>query len=305
MRHFAILAAALSIVTATRAPADAEDSTAFFESRIRPVLVERCYKCHSGLPNQPRADCVWTTARHCCGVASAGRRSCRAGPTTVCSSRQSATKVISPRCPRTRSCRIGSSPIFAGGSPRGTRPARPESPRGQSRSRQCRVWTRILGLPTAARSRGSRGAGPVLGQGCAGSVHPRQTRSEGTAAGRRRRSLHLAAARRAGPRRLAAVTRADPSRSSATCRQSAQERVVDRFLASPAFGERWARHWLDLTGYADQIGTANDIFAEHAWRYRDYVIAAFNADRPFDRFIHEQLAGDLLPYARPKSGPGT
>ena len=62
------------------------------------------------------------------------------------------------------------------------------------------------------------------------------------------------------------------------------------------FGERWARHWLDLTGYADQIGTANDIFAEHAWRYRDYVIAAFNTDTPFDRFIHEQLAGDLLPY---------
>ena len=47
---------------------------------------------------------------------------------------------------------------------------------------------------------------------------------------------------------------------------------MDRLLASPAFGERWARHWLDLTGYADQIGTANDIFAEHAWRYRDYVI---------------------------------
>ena len=76
----------------------------------------------------------------------------------------------------------------------------------------------------------------------------------------------------------------------------ARERVVDRLLASPAFGERWARHWLDLTGYADQIGTANDIFAEHAWRYRDYVIEAFNADRPFDRFIREQLAGDLLPY---------
>ena len=52
----------------------------------------------------------------------------------------------------------------------------------------------------------------------------------------------------------------------------AHERVVDRLLGSPAFGERWGRHWLDLVGYADQIGTANDIFAEHAWRYRDYVI---------------------------------
>ena len=76
----------------------------------------------------------------------------------------------------------------------------------------------------------------------------------------------------------------------------AVERVIDRLLASPAFGERWGRHWLDLVGYADQIGTANDIFAEHAWRYRDYVIAAFNADKPYDAFIREQLAGDLLPY---------
>lgn len=72
------------------------------------------------------------------------------------------------------------------------------------------------------------------------------------------------------------------------------EAVVDQLLASPAFGERWARHWLDLTGYADQIGTSNNVFAEHAWRYRDYVINAFNTDKPFDQFIREQVAGDLL-----------
>ncbi|MES2791965.1 MAG: DUF1549 domain-containing protein, partial [Planctomycetota bacterium] len=76
----------------------------------------------------------------------------------------------------------------------------------------------------------------------------------------------------------------------------ADEHVVDRLLASSAFGERWARHWLDLTGYADQIGTANDLFAEHAWKYRDYVIAAFNSDKPFDQFVREQIAGDLLPH---------
>lgn len=76
----------------------------------------------------------------------------------------------------------------------------------------------------------------------------------------------------------------------------AAARVVDRLLASSQFGERWARHWLDLTGYADQIGTANDLFAEHAWRYRDYVIASLNADKPYDQMIREQIAGDLLPY---------
>jgi len=76
---------------------------------------------------------------------------------------------------------------------------------------------------------------------------------------------------------------------------NAREKVVDRLLGSRGFGERWARHWLDLTGYADMIGTSNNVFAEHAWRYRDYVIAAFNADKPFDEFIREQIAGDLMP----------
>src|SRR5205823_11598782 len=74
----------------------------------------------------------------------------------------------------------------------------------------------------------------------------------------------------------------------------AWDRVVDRLLASPDFGERWARPWLDLVGYADQIGSANNVPAEHAWRYRDYVIQAFRDDKPLDQFIQEQLAGDLL-----------
>jgi hypothetical protein len=73
------------------------------------------------------------------------------------------------------------------------------------------------------------------------------------------------------------------------------EKVVDRLLASKAYGERWARHWLDLTGYADMMGTSNSVFAEHAWRYRDYVIASLNADKPFDEFVREQIAGDLMP----------
>jgi hypothetical protein len=74
----------------------------------------------------------------------------------------------------------------------------------------------------------------------------------------------------------------------------AWEHVVDRLLASADFGERSARPWLDLVGYADQIGSANNVPAEHAWRYRDYVIQACRDDKPFDEFLREQLAGDLL-----------
>lgn len=74
----------------------------------------------------------------------------------------------------------------------------------------------------------------------------------------------------------------------------AREKVVDRLLTSRAYGERWARHWLDLTGYADMMGTSNNVYAEFAWRYRDYLIEAFHKDKPFDRFIREQISGDLM-----------
>ena len=71
------------------------------------------------------------------------------------------------------------------------------------------------------------------------------------------------------------------------------EAVVDRLLDSPEFGERWARHWLDLSGYADTIGVGRSIPALEAWRYRDYVIDAFNSDKRFDEFIRQQVAGDI------------
>lgn len=72
------------------------------------------------------------------------------------------------------------------------------------------------------------------------------------------------------------------------------ERVVDELLASPRFGERWGRHWLDVARYAESNGMERNQLYPHAWRYRDYVLASFNADKPFDQFIKEQIAGDLL-----------
>jgi hypothetical protein len=80
--------------------------------------------------------------------------------------------------------------------------------------------------------------------------------------------------------------------------QNAFARQVDRLLASPRFGERWGRHWLDVVGYADTVGFDGDanniIVSEGKWKYRDYVIAAFNTDKPYDRFLTEQIAGDEL-----------
>jgi hypothetical protein len=81
------------------------------------------------------------------------------------------------------------------------------------------------------------------------------------------------------------------------------EAAVDRLLASPHFGERWARHWMDLARYKETHGSEHDPLIPHAWRYRDYLIRAFNADVPYDRFLAEQIAGDMLPPRRdPETG---
>src|SRR5207244_4254529 len=78
----------------------------------------------------------------------------------------------------------------------------------------------------------------------------------------------------------------------------ASERLIDRLLPSPHFGERWGRHWLDAAGYVDTVGfdidLPNVILGAGKWKYRDYVIRAFNQDRSYDRFIAEQLAGDEM-----------
>lgn len=74
----------------------------------------------------------------------------------------------------------------------------------------------------------------------------------------------------------------------------AYERLVDRLLGSPRYGERWARHWLDLARFAESDGYKADVLRAGVWRYRDYVIRAFNGDKPYDRFLTEQIAGDEL-----------
>ncbi|MDF1824101.1 MAG: PSD1 and planctomycete cytochrome C domain-containing protein [Verrucomicrobiales bacterium] len=81
--------------------------------------------------------------------------------------------------------------------------------------------------------------------------------------------------------------KADPAR--------ALEEHIDRLLASERFGERWGRHWLDVVRYAESTGKETNMTYPHAWRYRDYVIDSFNADKPYDYFLTQQIAGDLLP----------
>src|SRR5262245_17389945 len=78
----------------------------------------------------------------------------------------------------------------------------------------------------------------------------------------------------------------------------AYERLIDGLLASPHYGERWGRHWLDVARFGESQGYERDKVRDHAWRYRDYVICSFNADMPYDQFVREQIAGDIDPATR-------
>ena len=85
----------------------------------------------------------------------------------------------------------------------------------------------------------------------------------------------------------------------------AWERLIDSLLASPRYGEKWGRHWLDLVRYGDTSGFEQDPYTLEAWRYRDYVIKSLNDDKPYDKFVKEQLAGDELWPDDPEARTGT
>ena len=94
-------------------------------------------------------------------------------------------------------------------------------------------------------------------------------------------------------------TEAEIEQFLADTESGAFARLVDRLLASPRYGERWGRHWLDVARYATSTGVDEDHRYPYAWRYRDYVIDVFNHDLPYDQFVREQIAGDLLPASEP------
>jgi hypothetical protein len=166
-------------------------------------------------------------------------------------------------------------------------------------------WAAWLGLPLAAAAAEKRWAfapikpvqPPADSSGWSVNAIDRFVRA-------RLRDQHLEPAGPADPRKLFRRATVDltglpptPAEVAAFLADPAPDafaKVVDRLLASPAYGARWGRHWLDVVRYADTGGFEADFLYPNAWRYRDYVIRSFNANKPFDRFIQEQVAGDEL-----------
>jgi hypothetical protein len=284
---------ALGALQHTRAAAPSAGGIAFFEKRVRPVLVQHCYRCHSVTARKARGGLRLDSRP-------ALRKGGASGPAIVPGqpARSLLVKMLRHADPEQR-----------------MPPGKPLPARALA---DLEAWIK-MGAPDPRNAAGS--ASPAIDLTKARTFWslrplanppvpavkqaswPRNPVDRFILARLEARGLAPApqADRRTLIRRLTFdLTGLPPTPEEVDAflvdrSPGAYEKLVDRLLASPAHGERWGRHWLDLVRYADTAGCNSDYPVPAAYRYRNYVLAAFNQDKPYNRFLTEQLAGDLLP----------
>ncbi len=299
------LGAVLALAAGVAAPANAQEfppeDLEHFESRIRPVLAERCYQCHGADPERIFGGLVLVDAA---GIRTGGD----SGAAVVPGAPDDSLLIDVIRY---------DGPIRM--PPDGRLPAAVVADFERWVARGA-VDPRISDTPVVA-ARSDSGAAYDFGPGREHWAFRPMAHPEPPAVGDpawprnaidrfvlgRLEAEGLAPVAPAGKRQLLRrvtfdLTGLPPTPAAidaflADERPDAYERVVERLLASPRYGERWGRHWLDVARYADSNGLDENIAHPNAFRYRDWVIEAFNADKPYDRFVQEQIAGDLLPAA--------
>jgi hypothetical protein len=287
----AVLTAGVGLAWAgTAAPAITREQAAFFEAKVRPVLAARCYACHSG--ETPAVQGGLRLDSRAAILAGGGRGSAvhPGDPEGSLLIRTVRGAAGTPRMPPDGKISKAEVEALAAwvkmGAPwPAARPA-PVAPKPDPRAFW--AWKSPVLPPLPAVKNASWVRAPldrfVLARLEQAGLKPAPAAD--------RRTL----IRRATFDLIGLPPTPDEVRAFLEDRRpDAYERVIDRLLASPAYGERWGRHWLDVARYADSNGVDENLVYLNAWRYRDYVIRAFNQDRPIDRFIQEQLAGDLLP----------
>jgi hypothetical protein len=288
-----------SLLAATASRADAQDGTAFFEARIRPVIVEHCYQCHSAAAKKPKGGLLLDSRQ-------AIRKGGESGPAVVPGKPGDSLLV--------KALRYTDEDLKM--PPKGRLPASVVADfekwiaMGAPDPREAAVIVAKKGKGIDFAAAGRHWAYQPLRPPALPSVKNRYwpatqldilvlSRLEASGL-----SPSPPADRRTLLRRVyfdlvgLPPTMADVDAFERDASPEAFAKVVDRLLASPAYGERWARHWLDVARYADTkdgvLMYGDDRVRPYAYTYRDYVIRALNDDVPFDRFVHEQLAADLI-----------
>src|SRR5579863_1252878 len=290
------LSGALALVVCWTTPCRAEDDSEFFEKRVRPVLVDRCVSCHSAAKGKTKGNLALDTRE-------GWRKGGDSGPPIIPGKPQESLLVRAIRHEEEDGPQMP--PEEAGGKlpevqiaalvewvRRGAFDPRVAEPRrGGKTARELREWWSFQPLkpvtpPTVAnnavRARNQIDQFILADLATSGLVISPQADRHALI----RRVTYDLIGLPPSPAEVDAFL-ADDSPGT-------YESLVDRLLQSPHYGQRWGRHWLDLVRYADTAGENSDHPIPDAWRYRNWVIDAFNRDLPYDQFVREQVAGDLL-----------
>jgi hypothetical protein len=285
VRCFPIL---LAVIAAAPGMANADDRAGaeFFEAKVRPLLAERCYGCHSAAAGKSKGELSLDTPE---GVIKGGR---------------SGAAVVPGKAGESRLIRAVRRVDVELQMP-------PKEPLSAAEVAVLERWVGMgapdprTGTAVATERREAWALKPVR------AVAPPEVKDRKWPAGAIDRfvmaRLEAAGLRPSPPAERRALLRrvtfdltglpptpGEVEAFLADDAPAAYERVVDRLLASPRYGERWGRHWLDVVRYGESHGYEQNHLRDRAWPYRDYVIRAFNEDRPYPRFVEEQLAGDVV-----------
>ena len=285
---------AFFLLTAFAASSNAQEAEIeFFEKKIRPVLIERCYKCHSADSKKVKGKLFLDTRD---GLLRGGE----SGPAIVVGKPEKSLLISAlqyedlemPPKNKLPDTVINDFVHWIKNGAVDPRDGKAQGDEDGINVEKARSHWPYTPLSQAAPPAVEDGAGetPMIDRYILGQLKTRG----------------LKAAKPANPRLLVRRLHFDliglPPKAEVVEKYSANPTpesyaaLVDELLASPHFGERWGRHWLDVARYADSTGGGRTRPIENAWRYRDYVIRGLNKDKPYDRFIREQLAGDLLPH---------
>jgi Protein of unknown function (DUF1549)/Protein of unknown function (DUF1553)/Planctomycete cytochrome C len=295
LRPFLPIAALAFVSSAIAEPAGTPEQIAFFEKKIRPVLADKCYKCHSDKAEKVKGGLVLDTRE---GI----RRGGDNGPAVVPGKLEDSLLIEAIRYqnpdfampPKKEGGKLPDGVIkdFEAWVQMGAPDAREGAAKVVTKydTEEAKKWWSFQAPKKAAAPDVKNVAWPrgeidrfILAGLEAKGLQPVADANKGTLI--RRVYFDL--------------TGLPPSLKEADdfikdTSPDALATAVDRLLASPQFGERWGRHWLDVARYAESSGKDVNIAYPHAWRYRDYIIKAFNDGKPYDQFIREQIAGDLL-----------
>jgi hypothetical protein len=297
MRSSWLLIWLFAVLGATERAALADDDVAFFEAKIRPVLVERCHKCHSSQAPKPKG-----------GLRVDSRTALRAGgssgPAVVpgdldASLLYQAITAADGAVPMPPTGRLSPAEIadfrrwitIGAPDPR-EKPATATSSPARAAAAQSHNWWSLRpverpSVPSSAKATADWPRNPVdafiLAKFTEKGFTPAPEADRRTLI--RRLSFDLLGL---------PPTPEDVASFLADRSPDAYERLVDRLLASPHLGERWARHWMDLVHFAETHGHDQDRIRPNAWPYRDYLISSFNRDTPYARFVQEQVAADAI-----------